>query len=144
MCSRRLSLNRVLPSDKVGLYRNRVITTGSPVASLVSGPAVACTNAMRVPSGDHAIVLPVSVSALLLVPSTSARCIGEDPSPRATIRPALVPVRPMYASDLPSGDQTGDEPRLCSSPTLVLRPPATSRIQSCVYGRPGPSLCCTV
>ena len=72
-----------------------MITIGSPLASFVSGPGVACTYAIVFESGDQAMVLPVFVRALLLVSATSAIHAGDVPSPRATIRPDLPPVEPM-------------------------------------------------
>src|SRR6267142_1337997 len=50
--TRRLSLKRVSPSPAVGLYKYRVMIIGSPLAS-ISGPGVADTNAICLPSGDH-------------------------------------------------------------------------------------------
>ena len=70
-----------------------MITIGSPVASAVSGPGTDETNAIRLPSGDQATVLPV-VGSGLLVPDISARNRAPLPSGRATTSPLLSPTRP--------------------------------------------------
>src|SRR5438874_13350512 len=105
-CSRRLSLNRVNPSAASGLYRYRVITIGSPVASAVSGPGVEETDAIRLPSGAHAIVCPDPGSGAF-VPLISATKRADDPSGLATTRPLFSPTRPRYAIHWLSGDHCG-------------------------------------
>src|SRR5206468_2257756 len=142
MCRRRLSLNRVMPSAASGLYKYRVMTIGSPVASAVSGPGTAEMNAMRLPSGDHATVFPV-VGSGLLVPDVSARNRTPVPSGRATTSPALSPARPWYAIDCPSGDHSGPPDDSLSPPKRTVFPSASVITQSWPYGRPAPSLLST-
>ena len=100
------------------------MTIGSPVALAVSGPGTDDTNAIRLPSGDHAIVAPLPGSGAL-VPVISARKRAPDPSGRETTSPVLSPTRPRYTSDWPSADHTGlpDESR--SPPTRTVFPSAT-------------------
>src|SRR5581483_592997 len=143
MCRRLLSLKRVLPSPASGLYRYRVNTMGLPLAAAVSGPGTAETNAMRLPSGDHAIRLPVEGRGLL-VPSSGPSQRAPLPSGCATTKPDLPPTVPEYVIRLPSGDHSGsDEASLpCDKHTGL--PPARVRTQICEYGRPGVSLFCTV
>ena len=121
------------------------MTFGSPSASAVSGPGVACTMASRRPSGDHATPSFSIVMAALLVPCFGAMNSASVPSARTTMTPlSPLPMRPWKAMCVPSGDHTGDDPRLCSSPTRVVRPLATSMIQSCEYGRPSVGLLLTL
>src|SRR6478735_4280537 len=105
------------------------ITIGSPVASAVSGPGTAETNAIRLLSGDHATVLPV-VGSGLLVPDISARNRAPVPSGRATTSPALSLTRPRYAIDRPSGDHSGFPDGSLSPPNLTVRPSAIVITQS--------------
>src|SRR5437773_11756091 len=84
------------------------MTTGSPPASAVSGPAVAETNAIRFESGDQAIARPSKVRGLL-VPVISARKRSPLPSGRETARPFWPPTTPLNATSRPSGDLSGDE-----------------------------------
>ena len=83
-----------------------MITIGSPLASAVSGPGVDETNAIRLPSGDHATVRPLPGNGAL-VPDISATNRAPPPSARATTSPVLSPTLPRKAIDWPSGDQTG-------------------------------------
>ena len=67
---------------------------GSPVASAVSGSGVAWIHARVFESGDHDSERPVLVSALLLVPSTSAFHVGAEPSAPLISNPDLPPRLP--------------------------------------------------
>src|SRR5919197_6453508 len=115
------------------------MTIGSPVAAAVSGPGTDDTNAIRFPSGDHAIVAPLPGSGAL-VPLISARNRAPDPSGRETISPVFSPTRPRYAIDWPSRDQTGLPEPSRSPPNLMLLPSASVITHSWPYGLPGPSL----
>src|SRR5262245_59535431 len=81
------------------------MTIGSPLAS-ASGPSVAETKAICLPSGDHASRSPDEGSGWF-VPRTSARNVGDEPSGFAIMTPDFSPSRPEYASHEPSGDHTG-------------------------------------
>src|SRR6185295_10438394 len=118
------------------------MTTGSPVASAVSGPGTDETKAMRLPSGDQATVRPLPGSGAF-VPDISAMNRAPVPSGRATTSPVLSPTRPRYAIDWLSGDQTGLPVGSSSAPKRTLLPPASVITQSCPYGRPAPSLLST-
>ncbi len=97
--------------------------------------------ARRPPSGDQAMPLPSIVIAALFVPSFGAMNSGPVPSARTTITPlSPLPIRPWKAMRVPSGDQTGDDPRLCSSPTRIVRELVRSMIHNCEYGRPSVGL----
>src|SRR5262245_65064314 len=115
------------------------MTIGSPVASAVSGPGTLETNAICLPSGDHATVAPV-VGSGLLVPVISARNFALVPSGRAMARPVLSPTRPRYASHCPSGDHTGFPEPSFSPPNRTVLPSATVITQSWAHGRPVSSL----
>src|SRR5712692_713481 len=99
------------------------MTTGSPLASAVSGPAVAETNAIRFESRDQAIVRPSKVSGLL-VPVISPRNRSPLPSGRETARPFLPPTAPLNATRRPSGDHSGDDAGSLP-PSRTLRPSPT-------------------
>src|SRR5213592_623014 len=116
------------------------ITMGSPAASAVSGPGIALTKAIDFPSGDQLISRPVLVRALLFVPWMSAIHDGIEPSALAMIRPDFPSMLPTKASERPSGDHAGCEPRVFSSPTRDDLPVESSRSHSWEAGGPGPSL----
>src|SRR5262245_545792 len=115
------------------------MTTGSPVASAVSGPGTDDTNAMRRLSGDHAMVSPEPGSGAF-VPVISAMKRAAVPSGRAIARPVLSPTRPRYAIHCPSGDHSGLPDVSFSLPNRTLLPSASAITQSWPYGRPAPSL----
>src|SRR5262245_16779256 len=119
------------------------MTIGSPVASAVSGPGTLETNAICLPSGDHATVAPV-VGSGLLVPVISARNFAPVPSGRAIARPLLSPTRPRYAIHCPSGDHTGLAEPSFSPPNRTVLPSATVITQIWPQGRPAPSLFSTL
>src|SRR6476619_2448089 len=96
---------------------------GSPVASAVSGPATDDTNAIRLPSGAHAIVLPDPGSGAF-VPLSSASHFAPDPSGFATTRPDLSPTRPRYAIHWLSDDRSGFPDGSLSAPKRTLFPSA--------------------
>src|SRR4029453_9632396 len=118
------------------------MTIGSPVASAASGAGADETNAIWRPSGDHATVLPV-VGSGLLVSEISARNRAPVPSGRAMARPLFSPTRPRYAIHWPSGDQTGLPEDSRSPPNRTVFPSATVKTHSWPEGRPGPSLLST-
>src|SRR5216117_463183 len=118
------------------------MTIGSPVASAVSGPGTDETNAIRLPSGDQAMLLPLPGSGAL-VPVISANSRAPAPSGLATTRPAFPPTRPRYAIHWPSGDQCGSPDDSLSPPKRTLLPSASVMTEICPYGRPGPSLLST-
>src|SRR5690349_2845242 len=113
------------------------MTTGSPVASFVSGPATADTNARRFPSGDHASRSPAPGSGWL-VPSTGATNTGFVPSGADTTTPDLSPSRPKYAIAFPSGDHRGEDAGP-PFPSRFRSPDASVRIHTSDAGRPGRS-----
>src|SRR5438270_1743777 len=115
------------------------MTTGSPVASAVSGPGIEETNAIRFPSGDHATDLPAPGSGAL-VPFNSVMKCAPLPSGRAITRPDLSPTRPRYAIDLLSGAHSGLPDGSFSAPKRTDLPSARVITQSWPYGRPSPSL----
>src|SRR5438093_13169521 len=119
------------------------MTTGSPVASAVSGPGADDTKAMRLLSGDHAIVLPDPGSGAF-VPVISAMKRAPAPSGRAIARPVLSPTRPRYAIHCPSGDHSGSPDVSFSPPNRTLLPSASVITHSWPYGRPAPSLFSTM
>ena len=84
------------------------MTIGSPVASAVSGPGTAETKAIRRPSGDHVMRLPVEGNGLF-VPSSSARNFGAKAGTGVTMSADLPLCLPAYASRVESGDQVGSE-----------------------------------
>src|SRR6187200_389872 len=100
------------------------MTIGSPFAPAVSGPGVAETNAIRLPSGDHAglVLLPGSGA---FVPTTSASSLAPLPSGLAITRPLFSPTRPWYAINCPSGDQWGSSDESLSAPNRTLLPSAS-------------------
>ena len=116
---------------------------GSPPASSVSGPGVAETKAICFESGDQAIALPSKVSGLL-VPAVSASARGAPPSADTIMSASLSPLAPANAIHRPSGDQAGSDPRPSGPPTCTGAPSGSAITQSCVRGRPGPSLVWTV
>src|SRR5207247_2479326 len=65
---------------------------------------------------------------------------GFEPSPLAMIRPDFPSTLPTKASERPSGDHDGCDPRLFSSPTRDDLPVESSRSHSWEAGGPGPSL----
>src|SRR5581483_1548568 len=115
------------------------MTTGSPVASAVSGPGCADTKAIRFPSGDHEGMVWEPGSGAF-VPIVSASSLAPVPSGRATTTPCLPPTDPEYAIHWPSGDHTGPPDGSLSPPNLTVRPSAIVMTHSCPYGRPAPSL----
>src|SRR5712692_2977825 len=100
------------------------MTIGSPVASAVSGPGTADTNAIRLLSGDHATVLPVPGSGAF-VPDISTTNRAPLPSARATASPDLSPARPRYAIHCPSGDHSGLVDGSFSPPKRTVLPSAS-------------------
>src|ERR671923_1806555 len=94
---------------------------GSPVASFVSGPGTADTNAMRLLSGDHAMLRPTPGSGLL-VPCVSAINRAPLPSGCAMTNPDFSPDLPLYAIHCPSGDHSGFPEGSFSAPKRTLRP----------------------
>src|SRR5512144_1821069 len=81
------------------------MTMGSPIGD-GSGPGVADTNAIWLLSGDHDSRSPVE-GVGSFVSDTSATCLTNEPSARATNTPELSLSHPRYAIDLPSGDHLG-------------------------------------
>ena len=109
------------------------MTIGSPLASAVSGPAVADTNAICLPSGDHATSDPcIGIGAF--VPSIAARNRAPVPSARTTDNPFLSPTLPLNASHAPSPDQCGSLER--PSPMTTFFFVARSMMLICGTGRP--------
>src|SRR5437870_2153228 len=103
------------------------MTTGSPVADSVSGPGVADTNAICLPSGDHTRASPAPGSGWFVL-IVGARNVASLPSGRITMTPDFSPSEPRNASHLPSGDQRGCRAARSSSCLLLL--PATSVIHT--------------
>src|SRR5262245_59139919 len=118
------------------------MTIGSPVASAVSGPGTDETNARRLPSGDHATLLPAPGSGAF-VPVISAMKRAEVPSARATKRPDLSPLWPLYAISWPSGDHSGLPDVSLSPPNRTVLPSESDITHSWPYGRLCPSLLST-
>src|SRR4029453_667360 len=106
------------------------MTIGSPFAAAVSGPGVAETNAIRLPSGDHVglVLLPGSGA---FVPATSASSLALLPSGLAITRPLFSPTRPRYAIHWPSGDQCGSSDESLSAPKRTLLPSGNVITQTC-------------
>src|ERR1700733_912740 len=114
------------------------MTIGSPVASAVSGPAVAEMNAICSLSGDHVTSAPVPGSGAF-VPLASLKNVMEDPSGCTTANPCLPSAAPLYAIHRESGDHTGDPDTSCSAPIREVFPLATSSTHNCGQGLPGRS-----
>src|SRR5262249_16165595 len=105
------------------------MTTGSPVAFWVSGPGTALTKAMRLPSGDQAMLLPDEGRGLF-VPFSGEINFAVEPSGRATINPDWAPSLPSYPIHWLSGDHSGFDDVSLSPPSLIVLPSATVIIQS--------------
>src|ERR1700734_1784773 len=130
MWRRRLSLKCVKPSLAVGRYRYRVITTGSPVASAVSGPGADDPNAICLPSGDQLVLSPCPGSGEF-EPVIGARNGASDPSGWTIQRPACLPSWRVKLSHCPSCDHRGEPATELSSPSRDDLRVAASITQSC-------------
>ena len=105
------------------------MTIGSPVASAVSGPGTAETNAMRLPSGDHAIVLPAAGQRRVRAghfreqPRAGAVRLRDDEAglvaDAAAIRDPLAVGRPL--ADSPDGSLSAPKRTLLPSASVITQ-----------------------